>query len=219
MSTPKPEPGKLSPVDLGYTIETGPPTALLVIGMEFPDDVRRSLIQLWQDTPVDSLLGEEFAGRLQPWLAEHGYLQPKIATRVLQEGGKKVAEISIEPGQKYDKRDVIFSGNNALSDSELNRAVANARIEGVMWSNPALVGQAVADAYRGRGYRSVKVTDGTPRFEGNRAELPVTIVEGPLYRIGNVTVNTPRGGPELAVDLTLRGIQRPRNNLQQRRFS
>ena len=71
----KPQPGQLAPVDLGYTIETGPPTELRITGMDLPDDVRRALIQLWQDTPVDSLLGDEFTSRLRPWLAEHGYLR------------------------------------------------------------------------------------------------------------------------------------------------
>ncbi len=189
---PKPQPGKLSPVDLGYTIETGPPTELRITGLELPDDVRGTLIQLWQDTPVDSLLGDEFATRLQPWLAGQGYLRPKLATRILHEGGKKIAEISIASGQKYDTREAAFTGNSALSDSDLKRIIANARIEAQMWSNPSLVEQAVADAYRARGYRAAKVTAGTPRFEGHRADLPVTIVEGPLHRIGTVTVNAPR---------------------------
>jgi outer membrane protein assembly factor BamA/autotransporter translocation and assembly factor TamB len=198
----KPEPGKLLPVDLGYTIETGPPSELRIVGMDLPDDVRRSLIQLWQDTPVDSLLGDEFTGRLQPWLAEHGYLRPKITTRVIHEEPRKVAEITIAPGPKYDNREVVFAGNNVISGSDLKRPVTAARIEGLMWSNPTPVEQVVADAYRARGYRAVKATAGEPRLEGNRAELPVTIVEGPLYRIGKIAVHAPPAGLEPAVDLT-----------------
>ena len=199
---PAPQPGQLSPVDLGYTIETGPPTELRITGLKLPDDVRRTLIQLWQDTPVDSLLGDEFTSRLQPWLAEHGYLVPKIVTTVKQEGPKKVADVVITPGQKYDKRAAVFAGNRELSESELARAIETARIEGPMWSNPRLVEQAVSDAYRGRGFRAAKVAADTPRFSGNRAELPVTIVEGPQSRVGNVTVDAPRDRQPIDVDLT-----------------
>ena len=200
----KPQPGHLSPVDLGYTIETGPPTELRISGMDLPDSTRRMLIQLWQDTPVDSLLGDEFTSRLRPWLADHGYLRPTIATTIEHEGPKKIAHVAITPGQKYDTRAPVFTGNRALDVDDLKRIVAAARIEGQMWSEPTLVEQALADAYRSRGYRGVKVTAGEPKFEGTRAELPVTIVEGPLYRIGAVKVNAPPDAQRASVDPTPR---------------
>ena len=34
----RPQPGQLAPVDLGYTIETGPPTELRITGMDLPDE-------------------------------------------------------------------------------------------------------------------------------------------------------------------------------------
>jgi outer membrane protein assembly factor BamA len=198
----KPKPGTLAPVDLGYTIETGPPTELRITGMDLPNNIRKTLIQLWQDTPVDSLLGDEFTGRLRPWLAERGYLRPTIATRIDRDGQKKIAKVTITPGEKYDTRLPVFSGNDALDAGELKRIVAAARIEGQMWSEPTLIEQAVADAYRARGYRAVKVTASEPRLQGTRAELPVSIVEGPLYKIGGVKVEAPRDAPRATVDLT-----------------
>ena len=121
----KPQPGQLAPVDLGYTIETGPPTELRITGMDLPDDVRRMLIQLWQDTPVDSLLGDEFTSQLRPWLADHGYLRPTIATTITRDGEKKIAAIAITPGEKYDTRVPVFTGNQRA-----RRARARARHRG-----------------------------------------------------------------------------------------
>ena len=86
----------------------------------------------------------------------------------------------------------VFTGNRALDERELERVIAGGTYRRRRcgrrraWSSRLL-----ADAYRTRGYRGVKVTAGEPRLQGGRAELPVTIVEGPIYRIGEVTVKAP----------------------------
>ena len=95
----------------------------------------------------------------------------------------------------------MFTGNRELSERELRRAIESARIEGQMWSDPSLIEQAllmpIGAAATGRqGQRRV------PRFTGNRAELPVTIVGGRRTRSGNHRQRAARSAERIAVDLT-----------------
>ncbi len=199
---PAPKPGTLTPVDLGYTIETGPPTELRITGIDLPKDVRKALIQVWQDTPVDAMLGEEFETRLRPWLAQRGYLRPKIATRIERVGNRKVAHLAVAAGEKYGDRGVLLGGNAQVETKDLEKTIDAAGIEAQMWSDPRLAEEAVRAAYRNRGYLDAKVTAGDPKLQAGRAELPLTIVEGALFRVGNVKVNAPMRTGGAAVDLT-----------------
>ena len=56
-------------------------------------------------------------------------------------------------------------------------------------------------AYHARGYLGAQVTIGNAAFEGNRATLPVQIVEGPIFKVGAARVDDP-GTPPQGVDLT-----------------
>jgi outer membrane protein assembly factor BamA len=71
-----------------------------------------------------------------------------------------------------------------------------------MWSAPTDVQAVVISAYHDLGYLGAKVTVGSPRFTGNRAELPVEIVEGGVYRVGTVKVVDGSATPPEGVDLT-----------------
>ncbi len=183
-----------SPVDLSYIIETGPRTELTITGIEVPDKVRRQLVTAWVDVPVDGLLREEFEMYLRPWLAEQGYLRPEIDLAMASGPGAlpmrptptKVAAISIAPGNRSTERVVVYTGNEGLTDADLDKAMAG--VVDRVWTSPGDAKATVLAAYRRNGYLLAQATVGEVRIDGARAELPIRIEEGPQFRAGTVRI-------------------------------
>ena len=76
---------------------------------------------------------------------------------------------------------MAFTGNNAIKSKTLDEALTAAGMRDRMWSAPTDVQAVIVSAYHDLGYLGAKVTVGSPHFTGNRAELPVEIVEGGVY--------------------------------------
>jgi outer membrane protein assembly factor BamA/autotransporter translocation and assembly factor TamB len=178
-----------SPVDLTYTIETGPRTELVVQGVNVPGELRDRLIQAWVDVPVDSLLEEEFSFVLQPWLAGQGYLRPEIDLQLAREPGAKRATVVVTPGERTTTRALVFEGNDALSDETLAGAIADAGLSDHVWVQPVDAAAPVLNAYRREGYLTATASVLDIRFDGSRAELPLRITEGPRFTVASVTVD------------------------------
>ena len=201
-STPPQKPTSSTPVDLGYTIDAGGRTALEVTGVTIPDALREALLQAWADTPIDALLPDEFDARIKPWLAKDGYLQASVSTVISVNNGVKTARVTVTPGTQTTERVVAFTGNNAIKSKTLDEALTSAGMRDRMWSAPTDVQAVIVSAYHDLGYLGAKVTVGSPQFTGNRAELPVEIVEGGVYHVGTVTVVDGSKTPPEGVDLT-----------------
>ena len=180
-----------SPVDLTYIVETGPHTELAITGIEVPDTIRRQLITAWVDVPVDGLLREEFEMYLRPWLAEQGYLRPEIDLAMATRPGPtptKIATITIAPGGRSTERVVVYTGNEGLTDADLDKALKTAGATERVWTSPDAAKAVVLAAYRRSGYLSAQATVGEVRIDGARAELPIRIEEGPQFRAGTVRI-------------------------------
>lgn len=200
-TAPPPKPSdQPTPVDLGYTIEEGPPTALVVTGIKIPGALRDALISAWTDTPVDSLLNDEFSRLILPWLATKGYLKPTVTSSVAMNGRTKTATIAITPGTRYTTREIVYAGNREVSASDLKKAVTLSGIGERVWSSPADLQTVLVTAYHARGYLGAQVTVGNATFEDARATLPVHVEEGPIFRVGVARVEDP-GTPPKGVDL------------------
>ncbi len=181
-----------SPVDLTYIVETGPHTELAITGIEVPDKIRRQLITAWVDVPVDGLLREEFEMYLRPWLAEQGYLRPEIDLAMATRPGPtptKIATITIAPGGRSTERVVVYTGNEGLTDADLDKALKTAGATERVWTSPDAARAVVLAAYRRSGYLSAQATVGEVRIDGARAELPIRIEEGPRFRAGTVRID------------------------------
>lgn len=177
-----------TPVDLSYTIETGPQTELAISGIAVPDKIRRELTAAWVDVPVDGLLREEFTVHLLPWLAEQGYLRPEIELDITTGGQPpvKTAALTIAPGPKSTERVVVYTGNEGLTKADLDAAIAGAGLTERVWTSPDEARAAVLAAYRRNGFLSAQAAVGDVRFDGPRAELPIRLEEGPRFRAGTV---------------------------------
>jgi len=66
-----------------------------VTGTKIPGSLRDALIAAWTDTPVDTLLGDEFSRLIVPWMATKGYLKPTVTTDVRMNGRTKTAAVTI----------------------------------------------------------------------------------------------------------------------------
>ena len=194
-----------TPVNLSYTIETGPQTELAINGIAVPDKIRDELTAAWVDVPVDGLLREEFTTHLLPWLAEQGYLQPEIELGIATAGQPpvKTATLTIVPGPKSTERVVVYTGNEGLTKAELDKAIAAAGLTERVWTSPNEARAVVLAEYRRNGYLSVQATVGDVRFDGSRAELPVRIEEGPRFRAGTVRVDGVGAVPDVDTKPTI----------------
>lgn len=206
-ATPPPlEAADRSPVDLRYTVRTGPRTEIVIAGADVPDHVRRELVAAWVDVPIDSLLSEEFSARLRPWLAEQGYLQSEIDVAIERsrqqdadaQTAVKTATVTIETGPRYTERVVVYTGNEGLTARDLDEAIADAGLGDRVFAQPADARAVVLAAYRRNGFLSAQAVVGDLRFDGARAELPIRVVEGPRFRAGSVTIK----GADAAPDVT-----------------
>ena len=88
-----------------------------------------------------------------------------------------------------------------MSASDLKKAVTQSGIGERIWSSPSDLQTVLVTAYHAQGYLGAQVTIGNAAFEGNRATLPVQIVEGPVFKVGVARIDDP-GTPPQGVDLT-----------------
>ncbi len=105
------------------------------------------------------------------------------------------------PGPRYTSREAVYTGNQALSASDLKKAVKLSGIGERIWSSPSDLQTVLVTAYHAQGYLGAQVTIGNATFEGNRATLPVQIAEGPVFKVGVARIDDP-GTPPQGVDLT-----------------
>ena len=191
-------------MDLTYVIETGPHTELAITGIDVPDTIRRELIAAWVDVPVDGLLREEFDDAPAAVAGRAGL--PAAGDRPGDRDGgparrrPKTATLTIAPGAKSTERVVVYTGNEGLTDADLDKALKTAGATERVWTSPGDASAVVLAAYRRNGYLSAQATVGDVRIDGARAELPIRIEEGPQFRAGTVRID---GVGEVAdVDLT-----------------
>ena len=132
---------------------------------------------------------------------QKGYLKPTVTTEVRMNGRAKTAAVTIVPGPRYTSREAVYTGNQAMSASDLKKAVTQSGVGERIWSSPSDLQTVLVTAYHARGYLGAQVTIGNAAFEGNRATLPVQIAEGPVFKVGVARVDDP-GTPPQGVDLT-----------------
>ena len=145
---------------------------------------------------------------LLPWLAEQGYLRPEIDVAIALQSGAgsgspiatKTATVSIAPGAKSTERVVVYTGNEGLTDADLDKALKTSGATERVWTSPDVARAVVLAAYRRSGYLSAQATVDELRIDGSRAELPIRIEEGPRFRAGTVAIDGV--GAVADVDLT-----------------
>jgi outer membrane translocation and assembly module TamA len=124
---------------------------------------------------------------------KHGYLRAvaRLAAAELDQSCKdQVAiKVTIEPGAAYVWNKAVWTGAQAMSSQALDAALAMKAGEPANGQKIDAGLGAVIRAYGKQGYATLQITP-TPDFDdaNKRMSLNVTIVEGPQFRMGNLSV-------------------------------
>jgi outer membrane protein assembly factor BamA len=101
-----------------------------------------------------------------------------------------VIHVQIDAGPAYTWGGVTWSGNSALSSSELNALIPFKAGDPTDGTKIQSVWISVADAYSHKGYLDATATP-TPQFDdqAHRVNYNVAILEGPQYKMGNLVLS------------------------------
>ncbi|MDD5360044.1 MAG: outer membrane protein assembly factor BamA [Sulfurovaceae bacterium] len=123
-----------------------------------------------------------------------------IQTKTVGEDGVSLI-FDVKKGDKIKITEIKFIGNNALSDSDLESAMANKEEGWFGWipfldRGTAYLGELekdafrIKDAYAKEGYIDARVSKPLLQVDGqNNAKIEIQIEEGMRYKVGDVVIN------------------------------
>jgi outer membrane protein assembly factor BamA len=172
-------------VDLTYDVYQGPRTVVDISGIPANDSLREEIERLWSEAVFDGFLLDEAKSAARAVVVRDGYLAAMVTASIGQPEGAqdKHLIVSIQPGMRYAKRKLAFTGQQHVSAKRLEE-VAGAVTS--PWVDSAPLMRAITTMYRNEGYLDAGVSVNPPQFSGDTATLPVVIREGPLFRLESV---------------------------------
>jgi len=185
---------------LDYDITPGPRTTLEVEGFTLPVRAIAQMKAAWTAALFDEFLKEDLAIVAKRALVAAGHLTPEIVITVRSPAAdEKSVLVRMVPGPRFDERRLSFEGNTAMPSAALAEIVRVRDLEIEAWLDRDRLASTLEEHYRSLGYLSVTATVESPVFKGASAILPVRIEEGPLYRVGEVSVDgaAPRSADEV----------------------
>ncbi len=180
------DPARAGEVILDYTVVPGPATRLVVEGATLPGSVLDEMRDAWRRSVLDDFLLDDLRVLARRSLIREGYMQASVDARVESNAQEKTVTVAITPGPTSARREIVFTGNTAIGSGEILDFVQARSLDVDAWIDPAPLAQAVAELYRSRGWLAAEAHVGEPVFEGQSAVLPVTITEGPAFKIADV---------------------------------
>jgi outer membrane protein insertion porin family len=197
-------------VDLTMSLQTGPVVTIAFEGDPLPKDKLDDLVPIAREASVDEDLIEDSIQRIRTFLNQQGHWKGDAsATRQEGEGTLRIV-FAVRRGPQYRiaERGVEVQGNRAVPIEQLRPALVKLQTNDIfVESNLSAAVGAIAGQYQRLGFAQAKVAAGanevTPTTGDQAIVQPViTIVEGPLTLIGDVTFD---GNTNLPVD-QLRGM-------------
>jgi outer membrane protein assembly complex protein YaeT len=176
-------------VDLTLNVQPGPKVDLIFEGAQVPNDLQKELRETWQSGVFDIQRLDDTKSRLQAWLVEDGFLQPRIEHEVNQPSPEvKRVVFDIQPGTRFRDVELVFEGARGFEQDRLREVVKDQKLTTDVFTAPGRVTDTLTRLYQEFGFLDAEVA--APRYELNpqtatgRVVFPVT--EGPEYRIRNV---------------------------------
>ena len=197
--------GNEDTIALTYEIDGGPQTTLIVAGYDLPSRLRREMEQAWSQSVFDGFLTDELQRIAAVHLAGRGYLRATVTTEVVARSdvNDKQIVLTIDPGLRTIQPRLTFRGNAHIPSEALERHLAALDLTAIAWVDRSQAVEALRGLYRSQGWLGARVTVGDPTFEADAAELPIAVVEGPLYRMSSVTLDGVRTRPAAEVRAAL----------------
>jgi outer membrane protein assembly complex protein YaeT len=172
-------------VDLTLDVHPGPKVSFVFEGWDAPGGVRKRVRETWRDGFFDVQRVDETERVIRDELVRRGHYEASVDTAVTGDGETKRVLFEVEPGIRYERVTVEFSGAGETSAGDLERLVGEGPRLQEAFTRPARVTDVLAGYYREKGYLDVRVR--TPRYEfdaGQRsAKVVFPVEEGPRYRV------------------------------------
>lgn len=163
-------------------------------------DKLREEVELIAGQQVSEALLANTRYRVQRYFSEKGYLKAKaviVERPDTLRSNSVLLVIDVQKGNKFKIEDVVFNGNEALSDKRLRGALKKTKRK-VWWnffSSSKFDSKEFAndknrllDVYNNEGYRNASITRDTMYFvSDDRVQVEVDVEEGPQFHFRNVT--------------------------------
>jgi outer membrane protein assembly factor BamA len=197
-------------VDVTVTLDPGPIVTIAFDGDPLPKDKLSELVPIAREASVDEDLIEDSIQRIRTFLNQQGYWKADAsAARELGDGTLRIV-FTVRRGAQYRiaAEGVAISGNQALPIEQLRPALVKLQPNEIfVESNLGAAVGAIAGQYQRLGFAQAKISAGVNETAaaggGPMLVRPaITIVEGPLTRVGAVTFE----GNVLVPTEQLRGV-------------
>ena len=192
-------------VDLSIALQIGPVVTIAFEGDPLPREKRAELVPVARESSVDEDLIEDSIQRIRTFLNQQGHWKAD-ATASREEGdGTLRIVFTVHRGPQYRVADrgVEIRGNQAVPTDQFRTALVKLQPNEIfMESNLAAAVSAIAGQYQRLGYAQAKVSASVDEAGAStgpvaRVQPAITIVEGPLTRIGDVTFE---GNAQISAD-------------------
>lgn len=197
-----------SVVDLRLNVVPGPAVEFAYEGYALPGGVQKKVRRIWSEGLFDAQRKDEATRAIRAQLVERGYLEAAISCRATgPPGAVKRVTFSIAPGTRYRDVDMVFEGAAGVSASELMDVIQRQKLTLEVHLNPRKATGFLKQYCVEQGYLAAEVAapvyDLVP--ETQTAKVIIQVAEGPLFRVGKLSVagNAALGEAQLRKDLPL----------------
>lgn len=176
-------------VELDYEAAPGPLSVLVIRGSSLPKGVIDRMRDAWTLSVYDEFLRDDLRQIALEHLVGDDYVQPAITVTVEESlaAGEKIATVDIDRGRAYD-RHLVFSGNRALSSSELRDFLEAQGLGLRVWLDAKAASTALTGLYHSRSFLAARVTVSAVELTNNVAQLSIVVDEGPEFSLGTIAV-------------------------------
>src|SRR5579863_9508799 len=186
-------------VDVSFKVSVGPVVIIKTEGAKlsfFPPLASRTmkkLIPIYSEGTVDRDLVEEGQRNLIDFFQKKGFNEVKVSTDFQKTPDQILIVYKIDRGRKQKVSEIVFRGNNGLTDRELLAQVTVKKSH--FWTHGSLSQKLLKQSasniealYRDHGYEEIKVTSRTSEHDG-RVNVAFDIAEGAQTVVEDVTVS------------------------------
>lgn len=157
-------------VDL--TIDAGKRLVLQARGMR--TSVAREALGVDERLRLTRGFMEQAEGRIEEHMERRGYPDAKAEVKFAESPQTRTLNVVVDPGHRYRRKPIRFTGNDALTETQLRTVMNQASPEVIRkrrLTRPALERglQAIRDIYRSVGHDEISFTYGEARIQRRRA--------------------------------------------------
>jgi outer membrane protein assembly complex protein YaeT len=176
-------------VVLEYRITRGPATQLDVRGITLPDDVRDRIVERWTTALFDGFLERDAGTVVREHLYRQGYLDASVTATVAADAAndRKTLTIVVAPGANVSRR-IDITGNAAVPTGTLLE-LASAPDPFAAWLDAPSLERVLESHYRSEGFLAADVSVGVGGMHSGTSVIPIQVVEGRPFSIGEVAVS------------------------------